>query len=658
MIQVIGDLQLFEEEFWIFPANLSVDEETSDRCMSELIGSHKSHGESCDISSICAHTMTAPGLLGYGITHQILWTMLADKAGCTAKLQARLFELGRGDMTTLRQELCTNNYIQLRETVAKFSNGIIPAIQDLFLEQMFVCPSLGFVEFLDLDFLPQILSWQSESGCYGKMKRMKNNKPLRLDPELTGEIGEDYVDEEEEKNKADIFAQVKAVDVIKSKMNRTAENLRLESKLHDNRKFQKQNDAVWEMSEHKGRKLLVEKSMSGGCLAHKTAVASGALIMYLRYLCEPDANKLFSVKRKLRSAEPLLDRGKIVNIPQQVNPAQNNGSAIGGGAIYQKNILANRHDLNGDGGGGIEKLKMNLNRENELVNPLDRLDKFHKTFEEFKNTSNAKIELNGKESIQELNIINKAGAIKPIEDKLVINDKLDANKDDENYDYKYDDNNENDDEDEEEDEDEDEDEEYPDYDKRDDGEIDRNLNQYYDKDQNGELKPMDDNDNNPDNDNDDDDDDYNADDGYNDGYDDNDQENVHPHINARNIGHGKSRDYDKEGFDDDDDRLKIVKDYDDDEEDGDDYEYDDKNDMIEQRQEEETKNEFILGKPEKKVIDSRRPVMAGEHISEQSMLSTTTFVIFIISLVILVVLYRFIRKRRIRLRMGHKYFHV
>lgn len=63
---------------------VSVDEESSDKCMSELIGSHKSRGESCDISSKCAYTMTAPGLLGYGITHQILWTMLADKVSYSA----------------------------------------------------------------------------------------------------------------------------------------------------------------------------------------------------------------------------------------------------------------------------------------------------------------------------------------------------------------------------------------------------------------------------------------------------------------------------------------------------------------------------------------------------------------------------------------------
>lgn len=404
-------------------------------------------------------------------------------------------------------------------------------------------------------------------------------------------------------------------------------------------------------------------TFTGGCLAHKTAVASGALIMYLRYLCERDAVELFAIKRKLRSAgPPPLDRGKNEIIHQEYKAVQKDDTVGGGDALNQERKIADGD--NDDGGGGFEKLKMNLNRENELVNPLDRLNKFHNAFEQYKDKANVKSDKISKDVNQSQKVMSKAAA--KDNNKLNLNKKLDPNKDDENYDYKYDDANNGDEKNEEDDNDEDEyddddddDEynEYPDYDKRDDGKIDRNMKQYYDdNEQDNDLKPIgnDDNDRNPD----DNDDDYNADDGYNDGYDDNDRENVHPHINARNIGHGPSPDYDKEGFDDDENRLKIVKDYDDDEEDGDDYEYDDKNDVIEQRKEEERKNDFILAKPDKKVINSRQPVIAGDHISEQSMLSTTAFIIFAISLVILIVLYRFIRKRRIRLRMGHKYFHV
>ncbi len=42
----------------------------------------------------------------------------------------------------------------------------------------FVCPALGFMEFLHMDWLKQILSWQSPSGCYGHMPRSKLGKHL------------------------------------------------------------------------------------------------------------------------------------------------------------------------------------------------------------------------------------------------------------------------------------------------------------------------------------------------------------------------------------------------------------------------------------------------------------------------------------------------
>jgi len=37
----------------------------------------------------------------------------------------------------------------------------------LFPAAEFVCPNLGYVEFLHSDWLQQILSWQKPSGCWG-----------------------------------------------------------------------------------------------------------------------------------------------------------------------------------------------------------------------------------------------------------------------------------------------------------------------------------------------------------------------------------------------------------------------------------------------------------------------------------------------------------
>jgi len=50
--------------------------------------------------------------------------------------------VGKGDLTRLQAELCTNNLLQTRETVNKFPDGqVIPSLQDLFLEQ---CTSADF----------------------------------------------------------------------------------------------------------------------------------------------------------------------------------------------------------------------------------------------------------------------------------------------------------------------------------------------------------------------------------------------------------------------------------------------------------------------------------------------------------------------------------
>lgn len=55
--------------------------------------------------------------------------------------------------------------------------------------------------------------------------------------------------------------------------------------------------------------------MTGGCLAHKTAVGAGALVMYLRYLIYPGSSDIFKnhafIKSKLSAAKPLTDNEDI-----------------------------------------------------------------------------------------------------------------------------------------------------------------------------------------------------------------------------------------------------------------------------------------------------------------------------------------------------------
>lgn len=126
---------------------------------------------------------------------------------------------------------------------------------------MFVCPSLGYVEFLRLDFLEQILSWQLLSGCYGKMKKSRFSIS-NLDTELTGgnDNEDDYVDEDVKNDKSLKFKQRNDVNGLNDEV---MELVRFGNIQNKNRKFENKNDAMWEMPENKGRKLLVEKVMSG-----------------------------------------------------------------------------------------------------------------------------------------------------------------------------------------------------------------------------------------------------------------------------------------------------------------------------------------------------------------------------------------------------------
>nr|KAG5700889.1 hypothetical protein BaRGS_012296 [Batillaria attramentaria] len=68
----------------------------------------------------------------------------------------------------MQVEFCTNNYYEMLAVIHVFMKGTVHVnYQDLFLEQQFVCPNLGFFEFLKKEYLDQILSWQYPSGCFG-----------------------------------------------------------------------------------------------------------------------------------------------------------------------------------------------------------------------------------------------------------------------------------------------------------------------------------------------------------------------------------------------------------------------------------------------------------------------------------------------------------
>lgn len=161
---------------------VALTENQSDNCMSELLGSQT--GMPCSISDECVTVMSTMGMNGYGITHQLLYTMLAEQSGCFDILNSKLLQLPNRSVSVehLRAEFCVNNFYETSSSVL-MQNGIINAqLHDLFLQQELVCAMLGYVEFLHIEWLRQIISWQMPSGCYGDVETQKPGPSVKRRP--------------------------------------------------------------------------------------------------------------------------------------------------------------------------------------------------------------------------------------------------------------------------------------------------------------------------------------------------------------------------------------------------------------------------------------------------------------------------------------------
>ncbi|XP_064621135.1 uncharacterized protein LOC135484034 [Lineus longissimus] len=147
-----------------------IDERTSDRCMTELYSGRQ---KSCPLTSSCLAIMIGVrGLTGYAITHQLLYTQMAEQVGCAPRLNLWLEEHNRpGGIQQIQLELCSNVENTMREKLMKTNGIVMPYYQDLFMEEVFVCGTLGFREFFQVSLLEQVISWQKMPGCYGTMPR-------------------------------------------------------------------------------------------------------------------------------------------------------------------------------------------------------------------------------------------------------------------------------------------------------------------------------------------------------------------------------------------------------------------------------------------------------------------------------------------------------
>jgi len=81
------------------------------------------------------------------------------------------------------------NYIFFNLTVKFFSECLILWFFVVCACAEFVCPILGYKEFLHADWLVQILSWQKPIGCWGTMKNAGGQSAVEDDKEDEEDAG-------------------------------------------------------------------------------------------------------------------------------------------------------------------------------------------------------------------------------------------------------------------------------------------------------------------------------------------------------------------------------------------------------------------------------------------------------------------------------------
>uniref|UniRef100_A0A9J2PSF0 Uncharacterized protein n=1 Tax=Ascaris lumbricoides TaxID=6252 RepID=A0A9J2PSF0_ASCLU len=211
-------------------------EKESDRCFAEVLS--KDHdvnnvNSTCAISESCLKRMLATrGLSGYRLTHQVLFAAVTQIAPCANVVSEYLHSTSNTTMDNFLKEYCTN---VIDEMLAFQKNAHILSRmntyqKDLLMEQVFACGQFGFVEICSLHVLVAVLSWQHPHlGCFRK-----------------GDLDDSPIDIALSSPKAAFLA--------------------------DN---------------FTSRKLFNDLIHNDYCSTHSAAVASGALVVFLRFLLDP-----------------------------------------------------------------------------------------------------------------------------------------------------------------------------------------------------------------------------------------------------------------------------------------------------------------------------------------------------------------------------------
>ncbi|XP_059146285.1 UPF0764 protein C16orf89 homolog [Physella acuta] len=213
-------------------------ETDGDVCFSSIMGTYKVDDRlapKCTVSMDCYTMMTRNGLKGYAVTHELLYYIFVQQAGCTSAFNELLAKTNGTTVREFQKKLCGSIYSEALEEVV---NGYVPELkQDLFLEQSVLCGVLGFKEFFKPDWIRMTVGWQNYRGCWGLPGQM-----MQVESDLT-ELQND-------------------------------ERKLLELLTHE-------ADYI---DHSTSRKLMRERIMHGDCLSHKTGLAIGTLGTYLRFL--------------------------------------------------------------------------------------------------------------------------------------------------------------------------------------------------------------------------------------------------------------------------------------------------------------------------------------------------------------------------------------
>lgn len=136
-------------------------EKETDACIAELL-----IDDNCNkLSRKCLdYMLIQKDTSGYSLCHQVLYASIAQMFFCENDISKFLQQNGKYDQSIdlFYDEACSNLLVELNHMLEKPQFN-----EDLFLEIVFACGTIGYVEFAHSDHLKKILSWQNpEIGCF------------------------------------------------------------------------------------------------------------------------------------------------------------------------------------------------------------------------------------------------------------------------------------------------------------------------------------------------------------------------------------------------------------------------------------------------------------------------------------------------------------